>query len=111
MLRLADVQHAYIDRMIETLPDLKPGEIAGAARNAATVSALYVDKHSSPLRERPSHVQPHTDVDHLLSRMQRLLGTTVINSTAVDVTEIEAVALKTPRDHPNARVVPQLDAA
>jgi len=105
VLRLAALQHAYIDEMITTLPQLKPGELPGAARNIATVSALYVDKHSSPLRERPSHVQPTTDHDGNVRKLARILGIDV-EGTATEI--VDATPLKTESDKLNPR---ELDSA
>jgi hypothetical protein len=74
VVRLASIQHDVLDQFEATKDELKPGELAAASRNLATTSALYVDKHSSPLRERPSHVQQGADVEGLLMRMARALG-------------------------------------
>jgi hypothetical protein len=82
VLRLADLQHQVLSEFEETMGDLKPAELAAASRNLATTSALYVDKHSSPLRERPSHVQQDGDMQGLLMRMARAMGTTYVPNEA-----------------------------
>jgi transposase-like protein len=74
VVRLANIQHTVLDQFEQSAHELKPAELAAASRNLATTSALYVDKHSSPLRERPSHVQQGSDVEGLMMRMARLLG-------------------------------------
>jgi transposase-like protein len=74
VVRLAGLQHRTLDQYEQTMHELKPAEAAAASRNLATTSALYIDKHSSPLRERPSHVQQGSDVEGLMMRMARLLG-------------------------------------
>jgi hypothetical protein len=74
VIRLGDLQHRTLDQYEQTMHELKPAEAAAASRNLATTSALYIDKHSSPLRERPSHVQQGSDVEALMMRMARLLG-------------------------------------
>lgn len=81
--RIALLEHATVDRIEATIDELKPGEAAGALRNLSTSKALQVDKISSPLRERPSHVQHSTTPDELVSRMARALGFT-IDSTATE---------------------------
>jgi hypothetical protein len=53
-------------------------------RNVSTSKALQVDKISSPLRERPSHVQHNTGVDELVSKLNRALGFDV-TSTATEL--------------------------
>lgn len=75
--------------LLEALDDtaiqaLKPAEIAATLRNVTTSKALQVDKISSPLRERPSHVQHGTTPDELVARMARALGV-AIDSTAIEV--------------------------
>jgi transposase-like protein len=72
--RIFGLQRATLNQYEATMHELKPAEAAAASRNLATTSALYVDKHSSPLRERPSHVQQGSDVEALMMRMARLLG-------------------------------------
>jgi transposase-like protein len=75
VLRLAHIQHKAIDQLEGNIDELKPAELAAASRNLATTSALYIDKHSSPLRERPSHVQQGRDLDQVVvSAMARLVG-------------------------------------
>ncbi len=86
VLRLAGIQHDVLDQFEKTKGELKPGELAAASRNLATTSALYVDKHSSPLRERPSHVQQLQGLDTLIKRMEREMGFDA-SSTAVEITD------------------------
>jgi transposase-like protein len=74
VLRLNDIQDRYLDEMEATIHELKPGEIPGALRNAATAAALNIDKLSSPLRERPSHVNQGISLDAIQQAMQRTLG-------------------------------------
>jgi hypothetical protein len=78
---------------------LKPSDVASTLRNVSTSKALQVDKISSPLRERPSHVQHSTGVDELVSKLNRALGFDV-TSTAV---ELESRSLTTESDVPNVR--------
>jgi hypothetical protein len=85
VLRLAEIQHDVLDQFETTKHDLKPAELAAASRNLATTSALYVDKHSSPLRERPSHVHQGMDMEGLLQRMARAMGIQhVVNEASID---------------------------
>jgi hypothetical protein len=90
VLRIAGIQHGLLDKFEETMHELKPAEIAGASRNLTTSSALYVDKHSSPLRERPSHVQQLQGLDTLIKRMEREMGFDA-SSTAVEITDAKAL--------------------
>lgn len=81
--RIAGLEHQTVDQIEATIAELKPAEAAAALRNLSTSKALQVDKISSPLRERPSHVQHGTSPDELVSRMARALGVT-IDSTATE---------------------------
>jgi hypothetical protein len=86
VLRLAHIQHKAIDQLEGSIDELKPAELAAASRNLATTSALYIDKHSSPLRERPSHVQQGRDLDQVVSAMARLVGFDA-TSTATEIVD------------------------
>jgi transposase-like protein len=96
--RIASLEHRTIDHIEATIDELKPSEAAGALRNLTTSKALNVDKVSSPLRERPSHVQHNTGVDELVSKLNRALGFDA-TSTAI---ELSSTPLKTERDELNA---------
>jgi hypothetical protein len=75
VVRIFDLQRATLDQYEQTMHELKPAEAAAASRNLATTSALYVDKHSSPLRERPGYGNNQgADIEALMMRMARLLG-------------------------------------
>jgi transposase-like protein len=100
VLRLAHLQHKAIDQLEESMGELKPAELAAASRNLATTSALMIDKHSSPLRERPSHVQQGRDLDQVVSAMARLLN---FDATATATEIVDAVPLPTPSDDLNAQ--------
>lgn len=103
VLRLAEIQHDVLDQFDKTKHELKPSELAAASRNLATTSALYVDKHSSPLRERPSHVQQGTDLEGALAIMARAMGAQhVTNLAESQTTEIPQPPLITESTSVNA---------
>ena len=83
--RSFQVQHKILDAFTdEEIQGLKPADKASALRNLQTHAALGIDKLSSPLRERPSHVQHTTGVDELVARLNRMLGFDAV-STAVEL--------------------------
>lgn len=85
-LRLTDREHALIDALDDNaIGTLKPADVAAALRNIGTAKALQIDKLSSPLRERPSHVQQGHSPDELVNRMARALGITITDSTATEI--------------------------
>jgi transposase-like protein len=99
-LKLSQVEHDLADALTpDVIGALKPSDVASTLRNVSTSKALQVDKISSPLRERPSHVQHSTGVDELVSKLNRALGFDV-TSTAV---ELESRSLTTESDVPNVR--------
>jgi transposase-like protein len=104
VLRLAHLQHRAIDKLEDNIDELKPAELAAASRNLATTSALMIDKHSSPLRERPSHVQQGRDLDQIVSAMGRLLNFDA-SSTATEIVDAEPVSASLPSTSvtPNAQ--------
>lgn len=109
-IRIAEVEAKIIagldDAAIKTL-DAK--DMASTLRNLSTSKALQIDKLSSPLRERPSHVQQDSG-EHLLTSIARLLGKPipVTNEAEPQHIETSAVPLSTGSDDPNA---PELDTA
>lgn len=73
--KLSEREHQLADALTpEAISQLKPAEVAATLRNVTTSKALQVDKISSPLRERPSHVQQNTSIDELTRRMAKALG-------------------------------------
>jgi hypothetical protein len=83
--RVFAIEHKILDTFTdEEIDQLKPADKASALRNLQTVAALGIDKLSSPLRERPSHVQHGTSPDELVARMARALGFDA-TSTAIEV--------------------------
>jgi transposase-like protein len=99
-LKLSQVEHDLADALTpDVIEALKPAEIAATMRNVSTSKALQVDKISSPLRERPSHVQHNTGVDELVSKLNRALGFDV-TSTA---TELPSEALSSASVESNAQ--------
>lgn len=102
VLRLADLQHQALDQFEATMHELKPSEAAAASRNLATTSALYVDKHSSPLRERPGYGgNTGLDVEGLMIRMARAMGIQhVPNQAEIESTAVESTSSVPSRDLP-----------
>lgn len=108
--RLADKELALIDALDPT--ELSAKDVAGALRNVTTAKALNLDKVSSPLRERPSHVQHSTDIGDVVSKLGQILGMNLqepitdahvvddpSSSTSVD----PSLALASESGHLNAR--------
>jgi transposase-like protein len=92
-LRIADREAAILRSMTDSdLAELKPAEKAATLRNLSTSKALQIDKLSSPLRERPSHVQHGNDAATLLASVARKLGIvhTPNHAEIQDSTAIEA---------------------
>src|SRR4051812_15550974 len=88
---LADAERELIAHLREKIPHLEPRDIANALRSTSVSKALQIDKLSSPLRERPSHVAtgPQT-IEQVVEAMAKLMGFDT-TSTAVDVTEAPAL--------------------
>lgn len=83
-LKLSEREHQLADALTpDVIAELKPADIASTLRNISTSKALQVDKISSPLRERPSHVQHGTSPEELASRIARALG--FVDSTATEI--------------------------
>jgi transposase-like protein len=75
VLSIADRERAILASFSdEEIQGLDAKDKAATLRNLTTSKALQIDKLSSPLRERPSHVQQGSDVEGLMMRMARLLG-------------------------------------
>jgi transposase-like protein len=74
-LRIAEREAEIIRRLTDQkIDDLNGKDMASALKNLSTAKALQIDKLSSPLRERPSHVQQGNDMEGLLIRMARAMG-------------------------------------
>jgi transposase-like protein len=85
VLQIADREAAILQSFTDDeIKSLDPKDKAATLRNLSTSKALQVDKVSSPLRERPSHVQQGRDLDQVVSAMARLVGFDA-TSTAVEV--------------------------
>jgi transposase len=88
VLRIAEREAQILDALDEhTIGKMEGKDLAGTLRNLSTSKALQVDKVSSPLRERPSHVQHGQNVEELVHRMARFLGEspqTIVDATVVD---------------------------
>jgi hypothetical protein len=83
--RSFQVQAKILDRFDDdTISELKPADMAGALRNLQTHAALGIDKLSSPLRQRPSHMQHHLNVVDLVTQLSSRLGFDA-TSTAVEI--------------------------
>jgi hypothetical protein len=98
--RLARIEHQMADKLEAGIDKLDAKDLPGALRNVTTSKALQIDKLSSPLRERPSHVQQGRDLDQVVSAMARLVG---FDATAVAIDITDAVPLPAARDASNAR--------
>lgn len=99
--RVFEIEHRILDGFTDQdLADMKPTDRAAALRNLQTTAALGIDKLSSPLRERPSHVQHHHGLDDLMARMAKALGYNHVDSTA---TELQQGALPSESVDRNAR--------
>lgn len=86
VLRIADKEGAVVDLLTpDVLAALAPKDIASTLKNLSTSKALQVDKISSPLRERPSHMQHAIGVEQIANSLARKMGFD-IDSTAVDET-------------------------
>lgn len=72
--RYQEAQRETLDRYMDKIDEMDAKDLAGAQRNLATAAALNVDKISSPLRERPSHVQQGKSLDQVVQAMARLVG-------------------------------------
>jgi transposase-like protein len=81
--REAKILESFTDAQIQSLD---PKDKAATLRNLSTSKALQIDKLSSPLRERPSHVQQARDLDQVVHAMARLVGFDA-TSTATEITE------------------------
>jgi hypothetical protein len=85
--RLAAKELEIIDAMTpEKIQALDGDKLAGTLRNVSTSKALQVDKLSSPLRERPSHVQQHGNINDLVSKMAKAMG---FSEEPIDATVVE----------------------
>jgi hypothetical protein len=104
--RIFGLTHATLDQYENTVHELKPSEAAAAARNLATTSALYVDKHSSPLRERPTHVHQGQDMESLLRGMARALGVQHVPNQA----DVQGTAVELPSPTPLSPASASLNA-
>jgi hypothetical protein len=64
--RLYRIEVKMATRLEAEVDSLDAKDLAGAFRNVTTSKALQIDKLSSPLRERPSHVQQGRDLDQVV---------------------------------------------
>lgn len=83
---------------------LSAKDAAGALRNVTTTKALNLDKVSSPLRERPSHVQHSQDIDGVVAKLWRMIGIKpepITDAEVVDSTPV--LPLPSPRDAANVQ--------
>jgi hypothetical protein len=88
--RITEKEGQVLDALdVDKISQLDAKDIAGTLRNLSTSKALQVDKISSPLRERPSHVQQLQGLDQLIKRMEREMGFDA-SSTAVEITDAPA---------------------
>jgi transposase-like protein len=101
--RLYRIEVKMADKLEAEIDTLNAKDLSGAFRNVSTSKALQIDKVSSPLRERPSHVQQSRDLDSVVSAMARLVGFDA-TSTAVEVSD--ALPLTTESDELNAQAQP-----
>jgi hypothetical protein len=102
VLSIADRERQIIESLTDDqIHRLEPKDKAATLRNLSTSKALQIDKLSSPLRERPSHVNPSTDIEGLMMRMTRALGQqkpiSVLNEAHIDS---DAVPLRDSADVP-----------
>lgn len=103
-IQIAEREAKLLDSLDDAaIAKLEAKDIAGTLRNLSTSKALQLDKVSSPLRERPSHVQPTMDLEGLKRQLARSLGFD-IDSTAEEMPA--AVTLTTESAESNARDVP-----
>jgi transposase-like protein len=87
VLQIADREAAILKSFTDTeIAGLDPKDKAATLRNLSTSKALQIDKLSSPLRERPSHVQQGRDLDQVVSAMARLVGFDA-TSTATEIVD------------------------
>lgn len=109
-MQIAEREARLLEKLTDAdLDNLTPSEKAATLRNLSTSKALQIDKLSSPLRERPSHVQSDSG-EHLLTSIARLLGKPlpVTNEAQDEVTEAVTIPLMAGSVDPNA---PELDPA
>jgi transposase-like protein len=87
-IRTAQLEHKILDDFTDDdIGKLKPADKASTLRNLATARAISIDKVSSPLRERPSHVQPSHGLHDLLGQVAKVLGLPQpVKNEAVDST-------------------------
>lgn len=99
--KLSEREHQLADALTpEAISQLKPSEIAATLRNVTTSKALQVDKISSPLRERPSHVQHTSSPDEIVTRLAKALG---FDATSTAIEEPPEIAQTSEVVSPNAR--------
>jgi transposase-like protein len=101
VLQIADREAAILKSFTDVeIAGLDAKDKAATLRNLSTSKALQIDKLSSPLRERPSHVQQGRDLDQVVSAMARLVG---FDATATATEIVDVVPLPSPSAPLNAQ--------
>ncbi len=70
-IEYGEAERKTLERYLQVLPELKPAEAAGAARNMATSRGIATDK-ALTLRGQPTQITEHRSVDETLKALARL---------------------------------------
>jgi len=74
-IEYGEAERKTLERYLQVVPELKPAEAAGAARNMATSRGIATDK-ALLLRGRPSEITEHRNVGEII-RALKAKGATV----------------------------------
>jgi transposase-like protein len=72
---IAEVERRLLARFDDaTIASLPARDVSTSLRNLSVSKGLQIDKISSPLRERPSHVNHTADFEEIINKLGRQLG-------------------------------------
>jgi len=89
-IEYGEAERKTLERYLQVVPELKPAEAAGAARNMATSRGIATDK-ALLLRGRPNQISEHRNVGEII-RALKAKGATVTLPTEVLEGSAEEVA-------------------
>jgi transposase-like protein len=104
--RLYRIEVKMADKLEAEIDTLNAKDLSGAFRNVSTSKALQIDKVSSPLRERPSHVQQSRDLAYDGERRAKRASSAVRVAALPPTIPTHGTALA----HTQSQVVPAMCA-
>lgn len=86
--RALDVERQLIDRVEDEAANIKPGDLAGAARNLSVVKGVAMDK-AAVIRGRPTEIREERTMVEVARSLERYAGVIKVNIDAIDSTAEE----------------------